>query len=280
MKKSIEKIRCGITGHSGTIGKEIIKSKSKSNILFYKFKGDIRIKKDVRSWIKNNDFNYLIHLAAVVPIKEVNRNKDKAYDVNVKGTRNIVDAILKTKNKIKWIFYSSTSHVYSSSKKKIKENYKTKPISYYGLTKLKGEKELQILNNYNINLCIGRIFSTANNSQRNNYLIPDLKKKIKNLNSKIILDNLNHYRDFISIKDISKIIIFFLKNKTKGTINICSGKKTKLMDIAQIIAHQYKKKIFFKINNNATYLIGNNNLLKNLFKKKISNDLKKIIFND
>ena len=35
------------------------------------------------------------------------------------------------------------------------------------------------------------------------------KKKIK-------LENLNHYRDFISIKDIVKILKYFMKNEIKG----------------------------------------------------------------
>ena len=50
----------------------------------------------------------------------------------------------------------------------------------------------------------------TNKNQRKNYLIPDLKNKSK-LNKKIILKNLNHYRDFISLEDISKIIIMLLK---------------------------------------------------------------------
>ena len=68
--------------------------------------------------------------------------------------------------------------------------------------------------------CIGRIFSTTNINQKKNYLVPDLKKKIKKANNKIILENLNHYRDFISMKDISKIILFLYSIKFKGIINL------------------------------------------------------------
>ena len=37
-------------------------------------------------------------------------------------------------------FFSSTSHVYKSSKNKIKESDKKQPISYYGYTKLLAEE--------------------------------------------------------------------------------------------------------------------------------------------
>ena len=111
------RIKCGITGHTGTIGKSIIK-KNKKEIKFIFFKGNIIKKKEVEKWIKNNNFKYLIHLAAIVPIREVNKNKNKAFKVNTIGTSNLVKSIMKEENNIDWLFFASTSHVYSSSKKK------------------------------------------------------------------------------------------------------------------------------------------------------------------
>ena len=273
------RIKCGITGHTGTIGKSIIK-KNKKEIKFIFFKGNIIKKKEVEKWIKNNNFKYLIHLAAIVPIREVNKNKNKAFKVNTIGTSNLVKSIMKEENNIDWLFFASTSHVYSSSKKKIKENFTTKPISFYGKTKFLAEKELKLLKKKKIKVCIGRIFSTANNSQRNNYLVPDLKKKIKKTKKTIVLENLNHFRDFISIKDISKIIIHMLKNRVNGVFNISSSKKIRLTKIAEIISVYYKKKIVFKLNKNPSYLVGNNQKLRQIYKKKINENLKQIVFND
>jgi nucleoside-diphosphate-sugar epimerase len=270
----MKKFECGLTGYKGNIGKSLIKSKK---IKFSYFRGDVRKIKDLINWINKNNFNYLVHLAAIVPIKEVNKNKKKAYQVNTLGTENLVKAILQTKNQIKWFFFASTSHVYASSKVKIKENSKIKPISYYGTTKYLAEKKLYKLRSKNIKVCIGRIFSTANSNQRRNYLVPDLKYKIKKFDF-LNLENLNHYRDFISIKDISKIIIFFIRSKFSGIVNICSGKKIKLSKIANIIAAKYKKKIFIKANKKFTCLVGNNQLLKKIYQKKINISLKKIIF--
>ncbi len=274
----MKQIYCGITGHTGTIGKNLIKNNK--GIIFSYFKGDITKKKQVRKWINKSKFEYVIHLAAIVPIKEVNNNKKKAYNVNTVGTSNLVDALINTKNNVSWLFFSSTSHVYSSSKSKIKENFPIKPISYYGKTKYLAEKKLKKLKNKKIKLCIGRIFSTANNSQRKNYLVPDLKNKIKKSIKKINLNNLNHFRDFISINDISKIILFFLKNKTEGIINISSGKKVKLSSIAEVIAKKYKKKINIETNSETTYLVGDNQKLKKVYKKKLNINLKDMIFNN
>ena len=65
-------IYCGITGHTGNLGKKF--QKIANNFRFIKFRGDIRKKKDVEKWVKNNNFDLIIHFAAIVPISIVNKN--------------------------------------------------------------------------------------------------------------------------------------------------------------------------------------------------------------
>lgn len=268
-------LKIGITGATGSLGK-FVKSTNSSYKLIT-FKQDIRSKSKLSKWFKKNKLDAMIHLAAIVPIKDVNLNKKKAFRVNFVGTKNIVDEVIK--NNLSWFFFSSTSHVYASSKKKISESFKCKPISYYGFTKKKSED--YIIKNFskkNMNYCIGRIFSTTNNNQKKNYLVPDLKKKIKNTKHEIILNNLNHYRDFISMKDISKIILFLYSIKFKGIINLGSGKKVHLKKIAKIIGKKYKKKLFFHDNKIATYLVANNDRLKKIYKNKLNSNIEEMIF--
>ena len=109
----MKKLKICITGSTGSLGKAIIHSNK--NLKFIPYKGDIRSKLKLKEWFQNNKLDCVLHLAAVVPIKEVNRNKKKAMDVNYFGTKNLVDLALK--NKISWFFFASTSHVYFSSKK-------------------------------------------------------------------------------------------------------------------------------------------------------------------
>lgn len=94
--------RIGLTGSTGSLGKEIKKQMKKKNI-FFCFKGDIRNKKKVNQWIEKKNINVIIHLAAIVPIKDVNKNKKLAKEVNFIGTKNLVDASIK--KKIKWFFF-------------------------------------------------------------------------------------------------------------------------------------------------------------------------------
>lgn len=206
-----KKAICGITGSSGNLGQHILKSKK---FIFVKFRGDITKPKMVNKWIKNNKFDLIIHLAAVVPTKKVLENIAHAKKVNVDGTKNLVNAINKFSKNLKWFFYSSTSHVYSFSKKKISESYIKKPISKYGETKLKGEKIIEKYLNKKIDYTIGRIFSFTSKLQDQSFFVPSIKKKIfSNKKNNLYLSNVNHFRDFIKIDYIVDIIFFLFEKK-------------------------------------------------------------------
>ena len=88
-------MKIGVTGCTGTIGKEV-KKKFKKIICF---NGNILNKKQIDLWIKKNNFEYIIHLAAIVPIQKINQNKKLAYKVNYIGTCNLVNSIIKNYKK-------------------------------------------------------------------------------------------------------------------------------------------------------------------------------------
>ena len=143
-------------------------------------------------------------------------------------------------------FIFLTSHVYKipKIKTKINETAKLKPYSKYGKTKLKAEKILikkfKIEKKLNF-LCIGRIFSFTNFNQKKSFLIPNLTQKIKKQKNPV-LENLNHYRDFLSVSDICSAIYILMKNRNSGIFNICSGIPVNLIDVAKNISKNLKKK--------------------------------------
>ena len=80
------------------------------------------------------------------------------------------------------------------------------------------------------------------------------------------------------MKDITKIIFYLYKRQFKGVINIASGKSIYLKDIAIYISKYYKKNVEFKDNKKKTYLIADTRKLKKIYKKKIIQNLKELIF--
>ena len=135
--------------------------------------------------------------------------------------------------------------------------------SKYGKTKLLAESYL--IKNFTkakINFCVGRIFSIFDNTG-DSFFTPSLLKKIKQKSKNLELENLNHNRDFLSTKQISKIIFFLWKKKFIGIINIGSGIKTNLRSVAKVFAYKANKKISFK-HNKPTFHIADISKLRKL----------------
>ena len=257
--------RCGITGHSGILGKSIQKN---LNFNYIKFNGDITKIKEVEEWVSKNKFDYLIHLAAIVPTSIVERDFLKSKRVNYIGTKNLINSLIKYRKDIKFFFFSSTSHVYNSKNKffRINEKSVTKPYSKYGKTKLLAENYIKKkLKKIKIKYCIGRIFSFTHQNQNTSFVVPNLFKKIKKSKGKNnILKNLNHFRDFISADDICSAIELIIKKEITGVINIGTGKKIQILKIANFFAKKFKVRLIIKPNKNPTYLISNNEKLKGI----------------
>ena len=269
------KFNCGITGHTGVLGSEIIKNNF--GVKFIKFKGDLTVKKDIKKWLDQNKLDFILHLAAIVPTRIVVNNFKYAKKVNYLGTKNLIDELIKKEEKIKWFFFSSTSHVYSFSKKKISERVKTKPSSKYGLTKLKAENYLlNKLKKNHIPFCIGRIFSFTNKKQTKSFVIPSIINKAKKAKKKVMFDNVNHFRDFLCVYDICKAIKILMKKKSTGIFNIGSGMPILISSIIKLVFNKYKKS--YHINNKTigNSLIANNNKIKKL-NWKPSKNIKSII---
>ena len=68
-------IKIGITGGNGILGSSLIyflKKKTKFKIKKYNY--DILNVKNINNWIEHNQFQIIIHLAALVPVRSVEKN--------------------------------------------------------------------------------------------------------------------------------------------------------------------------------------------------------------
>ena len=241
----------GITGASGVLGRILKKKLKKKKIRFSCFKGDILYKEEIKRWLSKHEFHSIVHLAAIVPTVEVDQNPKLAYEVNVTGTKNLVEELNKQKEK-SWIFYASTSHVYQSKNNPIKENDKTNPISEYGRTKLEAEKIIQ--KNYK-NYCIGRIFSFYHKTQKKPFLYPTIKERLKSedLTKPFKLYGAGSIRDFLNAEEVANIILQLMEKKVIGIYNIASGKGIKIKDFVQ---DMNKKKLEIKGLGKDNYLVA------------------------
>ena len=256
-------IKIGITGCTGVLGNLLKKKLSRQNIKYSCFNGDIKKIRDINLWIKkNNNLNKIIHFAALVPVDKVENNKRRAIRTNFIGTKNLIHCINKNNLKV-WFFFSSTSHVYKSKKTKIAETDVTKPISFYGKTKLLTENFLNKKYYKNIKICIGRIFSFYHDRQKKPFLYPVMKERVKNHKIKEIfyINGGENVRDITKAENIVNIIYMISKLNLTGTYNIGTGRGIKIKNFVKKIA---RKKLKIKTSMQKNYLIANVNKLKKI----------------
>ena len=278
MKNSKIKI-IGITGATGVLGRKLIIKLKNYNLII--FKGDISIKQNVYSWVNRNNFDAVIHLAAIVSTTKVSKGKNKALKVNYFGTKYLIDALIinqKKNNKKTWFFFASSSHVYSFSKNKKKEESKVKPLSYYGSLKDKAEKYL-LKKSSLINICIGRIFSFTDVKQNKSFFLPSIYHKIKEEEAVSCYKLYKEIRDFISVDDIIRALIMLMRINYRGVINICNGKEVNLFNIYKTISKYLGKTVIKKRPyKNFNILVGDNTKLKKIG-FKANHNIKDIITN-
>ncbi|MDI3483436.1 MAG: dTDP-4-dehydrorhamnose reductase [Methanobacteriaceae archaeon] len=136
-------MRIFITGATGMLGKDLVKTLSDHKIITKRV--DITILEDLLDFIGRSKPDMIIHTAAFTDVDAAESEKNKAYKVNVLGTRNVTLAASKVNAPI---VYISTDYVFDGEKR---EGYyefdKPNPINFYGLTKYLGEVCVRDLTN-------------------------------------------------------------------------------------------------------------------------------------
>src|SRR3989338_2595769 len=141
-----------LTGASGQLGRAIASSGIFHSLLApAREKFDITNADSVKKFFDNNDFDAVIHCAALARMKECGENPIKAIETNIIGTGNLVaHAIIKEKKtgrKIRFI-HISTDAVYPGTRGNYNESSETVPYNVYGWTKLGAECTVQALANF------------------------------------------------------------------------------------------------------------------------------------
>ena len=257
-----------ITGGSGLLGNYFYKKyKNIYKILKYPY----RIEKfnKFEKWLSKKNFDYFIHFAAITK-NESNQFRKTLQLVNVKSPIKILNIINQKKIKnFKYFLFISSSHVYGYSKKKIKETKRRIPQNVYGKSKKRVED--YIINNrkkFNFKVGIARIFNSTGPKQKKGNFVPDMIYKMKKLKA---IKNINQYRDFIHIDDVSRSIKCLIEKQVQNPINISSGKKVNLIKACDILNKKYVKKEMIYDLKKGKDIYGDNALLRKLGIKRFKN---------
>ena len=169
----------------------------------------------------------IIHTAALTNVDECETNKELACKINAEGTKRVAEI---AKELVVFLVYVSTDYVFSGDKGMYKEDDEPKPISYYGYTKLLGEKYCE---------CIARpcvIYGAKPASGKVNFalwLIDKLRNKeeVKIVTDQYITPTLN--------TNLAKMLLEVAERELKGVFHLAGATRISRYDFALRIADKF-----------------------------------------
>lgn len=183
--------------------------------------------------------DYIFHFAGQSSSEKSFENPLVDIKNNTLSTINLIEFSIK--KKVKKIIFASSMSVYGDSKTGyFSEKNELKPKSCYGISKKTSEEYLKLFK-HKVPYVVLRLFNVygpgqdlANLKQGmvSIYISQAIKKK-----KIIVKGSINRFRDFVSINYLYKICekLIFNKKIHNTTINIGTGKKTKVKELLNMI---------------------------------------------
>jgi len=165
-----------------------------------------------------------------------------AFDVNVKGTFNVMEACLK--NSVKRLVYSSSASVYGDAvTEPMKEDHPFNNKNFYGSTKIASEAMLRAFHHrYKLNYVSLRYMNVYGPRQdyKGAYIAVIMKMldAIDKGESPTIMGDGSEAFDFIAVEDCALANICAMKADTVDEqYNVGTGIRTSLKELAEMIVH-------------------------------------------
>lgn len=235
-----------ITGAAGYIGSALAEFLIKRNIAVdlwdnfstpsnFKSIECIPIEKvDIRDQdLDVSDYEVIFHLAGIVGIGPCEERSDEAFDVNVKGTFNLLRTC-----KGRFIFASSSA-VYGEAKDpEITEESPIAPRSTYGENKLEAEKLIQLLDNF----CILRFSNVYGKALSYKRTVADcfIENALAGKELTIHGDG-KQRRDFVHVKDVVKSYWYAMNSAACSVMNIGGNEALNINEIARLVCDDHRE---------------------------------------
>lgn len=214
----------------------------------------------------------VIHLAGLAFVGEDNANA--FYEVNLIGTRNLLDSLSKHAPNLSSVLIISSANIYGNSTGGVlDESVTPNPSNDYAVSKLAMEYMARLWSD-KLPICIVRPFNYTGVGQDGRFLIPKIVRHFRDKEPVIELGNLDVWREFGDVRTVAAIYRMLIENCSKGeTLNVCTGQTYSLKEVITLCEKLTGHKIKVQVNpefvreNEVRELKGDNSRLLKLVEK-------------
>ncbi|MCH6547277.1 MAG: GDP-mannose 4,6-dehydratase [Gemmatimonadetes bacterium] len=185
------------------------------------------------------DFDAIVHLAAVASVSEAGRNPLRAWEINTLGTVRLAEGVLKRSGDNRPVFlFVSTAEVYGRGPETPRrETDPVQPVSPYAASKLAAEVGLmELYRRVGLRAIVARPFPHTGPGQASSYVVPAFAERIllaKSIDAPVVqVGNLESVREFLHVADVVEAYRLLIEQGEAGeTYNIASGAGVSLQEV-------------------------------------------------
>jgi len=200
--------------------------------------GDIRDAEDVAKCMK--DVDVVAHLAAITSVPFSVKNPELTFDVNSKGTFNLL-RFAAEEGVAKFLFVSSCAVYGDPQYLPVDEKHPVKPISPYAASKAAAEKFcLDVVEDRSFRSAVVRLFNVYGLRQglsEYSGVITKFFDRARKGQSLLIYGDGKQTRDFVSVFDVvSALVACIEKSAAEGEVfNIGTGAAVSINELARVV---------------------------------------------
>ena len=212
---------------------------SKNPLKFECEPGDVRWPDLLLMRAKNADV--ILHLAAAINVDFSAHDPESTYDVNLKGTLNVLEAARKLDKKV---VYASSSEIYGTAQERaMDESHPLDGQSPYAASKTAADRACKAWQDaYGLKVNVVRLFNTFGPYQADDGyggVIAKFTKQCLSGQPMSIYGNGEQRRDYLWIDDAVNAYILAIERDFPGPINFGTGTTVSINEVAAGIAIAY-----------------------------------------
>jgi len=200
-----------ITGGTGRLGKELVRVFPES-LHPTRLELGVEVKSQVDNYISEKKPDVIIHTAAVTSVPYCEENRKEAYETNVGGTENLIDACLNHNSDCYFVLIS-TACVFRGDVGNYVETDLPYPENYYALTKLLAE-------------CVVKYSGLKFLIIRTNFVAREKWPYPKAFTDR--------YGTYLFASDVASAVKSIVQQKLAGVVHVCGDKKMSMFELAKI----------------------------------------------
>jgi len=195
------------------------------------FECDILDKEKLFSIISEVSPDAVFHLAGQSSVPKSFEIPELTMEINVGGTRNLLDAVVKAKIMPKVLVVSSSQVYGKSNKEVLNESSPLRPESPYAESRVKQEEAaFGYFKKHKLPIIVSRSFNHTGPGQPPDFVCPDFARQIVKIERGekepvIFVGNTSSRIDFSDVRDVVKAYVLLAEKGEAGEIyHVCSGK--------------------------------------------------------